>query len=116
MALAISVDVAERSESALGATPAWRRAARAAFAALPRGSQTRCAEDVGLNKGTLTQLLDGRIAFSPFVGPVSDWLGIDRPRQVTQTAEEVEALDLYRHADAAGRAIVLAMLRKLSKP
>ena len=71
--------MAERSETDLPNTPDWRRAAAAAFRKLPRGSKTQCAKDTGAGKATVSQLLNGTIHFSEFVGPISDWLGIPKP-------------------------------------
>lgn len=107
------VSVEPRSERALMATKEWREAANAALAGKPRGTHARCAEHAGCTPGTLTQLLAGEIASSVFVGPVSDFLGIPRPQQVALDADELEAGELFRRADAGGRKLALELLRRI---
>ena len=103
-----------RAERVLVATREWRTAALAAIAAGGRGTHARCAEAAGCSPGTLTQLLDGDIGSSEFVGPVSDFLGIPRRRQVAYEPELAEAHERLERLTPEQRTVVIGLLRHLT--
>lgn len=57
----------------------WRKRARAAMKALGRGAQARCARELRTSEAEVSHLLSGRIKFSHWVVPISEWLGIAPP-------------------------------------
>lgn len=105
----------ERAEVILNATKEWRDDANEAFAALPHGSQKKCAAAVGCSEPTLSQLLSGQIDASPFVGRISEWLKITPPQQVTLDEEAQEMLDLWNGATDEQRKLFKEMIRMISK-
>jgi hypothetical protein len=105
----------ERSEVILNATKEWRDDANEAFDKLPRGSQKKCAADIGCAEPTLSQLLSGQIDASPFVGRISEWLGIPKPEQITLDPDEHEILKLYRNASDEERKLLIDMIRRIVK-
>jgi len=83
----------DRSERVLVATKAWRTQASEAFDSLKRGARARCARAVGCSEPQITKLLNGEIATSEFVGPISDWLaaqGVPMTRPQVEVTRERE--------------------------
>lgn len=95
------------------ATEAWRKDANAAFDLLPHGAKKACAVAVGCSGPTVTQLLQGKIDSSQFVGPISVYLGIPKPLQVMLEPDEHEVLSLYRSASERDRRMFHEMMQRL---
>lgn len=105
--------VTDRAETALNATLAWRTAVKEEIEKRPRGTQERMAEAVGCSKGLISQLISGQVDHSDFVGPISDFLGIPRPRQVAMEEGFAEVSEMFPLLSPEQQKTFRALMRQM---